>query len=116
VIVFDGYDSGPTPKDQIHLRRTSGTVGPEVQHLSPDKKLNIPKNVFLSNKNNKQAFIYLLSESLEVKSCKILHATGDADTLIVRTALKTSTDSTTFVIGEDTDLLVLLCHHVRPDK
>jgi hypothetical protein len=116
IVVFDGYGSGPTTKDQVHLRRSSGIIGPEVHNLSPDKRLSFSKDVFLSNNSNKQAFVYLLSEALEASGCNVLHATGDADTLIVRTALKTSIDSNTFVIGEDTDLLVLLCHHIDQDK
>jgi hypothetical protein len=116
IVVFDGYGSGPTTKDQVHLRRSSRIIGPEVHNLSPDKRLSFSKDVFLSNNSNKQAFVYLLSEALEASGCNVLHATGDADTLIVRTALKTSIDSNTFVIGEDTDLLVLLCHHIDQDK
>ena len=36
---------------------------------------------------------------------------GDADVLIATTAVSTSTRHATTVIGEDTDVLVLLCHH-----
>ena len=40
-----------------------------------------------------------------------MHATGDADLLIVQTAVECAKTGATTVIGEDTDLLVLLCMH-----
>lgn len=45
---------------------------------------------------------------------KTRHAKGDADCLIVDEALRAAESSVTAVIGEDTDLLVLLLHHVKP--
>ena len=43
-------------------------------------------------------------------------ASGDADLLIVQTALKTAKDYPTVLTGEDTDLLVLALHHFRNEK
>lgn len=42
---------------------------------------------------------------------KVIHAIGDADRLIVQTAVDSANNHDTVVIGEDTDLLVLLCYH-----
>ena len=39
------------------------------------------------------------------------HAHADADLLIVRTALECAQSRRTVVIGDDTDLLILLCYH-----
>ena len=39
------------------------------------------------------------------------YAFGDADVLIATTAASTSIRHATTVIGEDIDVLVLLCHH-----
>jgi len=39
------------------------------------------------------------------------HATGNADVLIVLTAVRSSMSRYTVLIGDDTDLLVLLCYH-----
>lgn len=72
--------------------------------------LSVRKDIFLSNPVNKQSFVKYLSEVLQTRGCKTVHAVGDADTLIVQTAVSCSAE-TTIVIGEDTDLLVLLCFH-----
>jgi len=109
-VVFDGYLSGPTTKDAAHLRRSVGAVGPSV-HFDEHMMLTSRKDHFLSNPNNKQSFVFLLGRVLESCGCRVLHAEADADNLIVKTATEHSAHSKTTVIGEDTDLLVLLCYH-----
>ena len=49
------------------------------------KKVN-----FLANNTNKQQFINRLGNYLE-KNCKVYHAPGDADVLIVQKAVKSAT-------------------------
>jgi hypothetical protein len=46
---------------------------------------------------------------------KALQADDDADFLIAKTVLSCAEIRTTVVIGEYTDILVLLCHHFRED-
>ncbi|GFO18890.1 hypothetical protein PoB_004539500 [Plakobranchus ocellatus] len=65
------------------------------------------KEHFLANSNNKQAFGQYLGDVLEKEGCQVLHAQGDC----VRTAVSCAINKTTVIIGEDTDLLVLLLHH-----
>ena len=112
IIVFDGYESGPTTKDAAHLRRSAGMVGPAV-HFTEDMLLTSRKYNFLSNPGNKQAFVFLLGRVSESRGCRVLHAKGDADNLIVIPALECSAANKTTVIREDTDLLMLLCHHAQ---
>ena len=113
-VVFDGYSSQSTTKDVTHNRRSHGNVGPTV-HFTPGMTLKLKKESFLSNKTNKQQFIKLLSSKLQDSRIETIHSTGDADLLIVQTAISISENSsTTVVIGEDTDLLVLLCYHICP--
>ena len=45
--------------------------------------------------------------------CGVHHAKGDADLLTVQTTINFSATHNTVLIGEDTDILVLLCHHSR---
>ena len=78
--------------------------------------LQSKKEEFLANVVNKQRFIYLLSEKLRQAGCNTVHATGDADLLIVKTAVECAENSSTTVIGEDTDLLVLLRSHADMKK
>ena len=102
-VVFDGYISGPTIKDVAHGRRSKCLKG---NHTIFDR--NTP---FLSNSVNKQNRINLFPEYLEAIGCQVLHAHNDADHLIVDTAVVAAAESGSpiVIIGEDTDLLVLLC-------
>ena len=112
-IVFDAYDNGPTAKDCTHQRRGHG-CGPAVL-FDPDMLVTLKKDEFLSNQVNKQKFINLLSENLEHAGYSTRHAKGDADVMIVDTAITKARDQTTVLIGEDTDLLVLLLYHAEMD-
>jgi hypothetical protein len=69
--------------------------------------LTSTKEEFLSNQK-KQKFITVLAEFLEKQKCRCLRAKGDADLQIARTDIDYSTHHDTSVIGEDTDLLILL--------
>ncbi|CAC5408278.1 unnamed protein product [Mytilus coruscus] len=71
------------------------------------------KEIFLSNIENKQQFINLLTKKLSEKGCKTFRASGDADTLIVQTAVSCAANGgqDVVLVGEDTDLLLLLCYH-----
>ena len=57
----------------------------------------------------------MLGHKLTKTSIKVNHASGDAD-LIVQTALKAAKAYPTVLIGEDTDLLVLVLHHFMNEK
>jgi len=111
-VVFDGY-TGPSVKDVTHHRRSKGTVGPKVL-LSANLPLKLKKEHFLANSDNKQNFINLLDGKLQASGIPTLNADGDADLLIAKTGVDYATTGITHVIGEDTDVLVLLCHHAKP--
>ena len=53
----------------------------------------------------------MLSAELQKANCETYHASGDADLLIFQKAVQCATTNKTVLIGDDTDLLVLLCHH-----
>jgi hypothetical protein len=111
--VLDGYPDGPSTKDITHLRRSKGLLGRKVT-LSNITTFNSKKELFLANTDNKKQFIALLGQSLEQNGCTVLYARGDADTLIAKTAIDKSLHGPVAVIGEDTDLLVLLIHYIDP--
>ena len=73
--------------------------------------LKLKKDVFLRNSANKQRLIKLLGEKLQLSGCNIIHAPGDADLMIVQMAVQSAKSITAVLVGDDTDLLVLLCHH-----
>ena len=109
-VVFDGYTHGPDTKDVTHFRRTKGKIGTHVK-FSFDTPLRMKKDAFLNNPENKQKFIDMLGECLTSAGVDVLHAQGDADCMIVQTVIKLAERNTTILIGEDTDLLVLLLYH-----
>ena len=110
-IVFDGYKNEPSTKDCTHMRRheCSPVVLFELSMIP-----SLKKELFLSNKENKQKFVNLLAETLERKGYSTLHATN-ADVLIVKTAVAKARTLPTVLIGDDTDLLVLLLHYAEKD-
>ena len=115
VTVFDGYEIGPSTKDNTRLRKFKVKIRAKV-HFKEDMILQSKKEEFLANMVNKEQFIYLLSEKLRQAGCNTVHVTGDADLLIVQTAVNCAENSSTTMIGEDTDLLVLLCTHADMNK
>ena len=58
----------------------------------------------------------MISDRLREKGCTVMNAEGDADYDIVQAAIAVSEYKTTTLIGEDTDLLILLLHHMDSHK
>lgn len=69
------------------------------------------KDIFLSNSVNKQNFIQQLGNNLQAAGCEVFHASSDADVLIAQKAIEMANEQNTVLVGDDTDLLVLLLHH-----
>ena len=79
-------------------------------------KLQLKKDDFLSNKENKQRCLGLLGEHLAMRGCEIAHATGDADVPIVQAAVTVSDTCEAVLVGDDTGLLVLVIHLADGNK
>jgi len=112
VVVFDGYKSGPTTKDMTHNRRSKGVFGQKVM-FTPTMPLRSKKENFLSNSDNKQNFIDLLCETFKANGIDCVNAPADADVMIAKKGIEHARETVVYVIGEDTDLLVLLCHYAE---
>lgn len=110
VIVFDGYSNRLSTKDVAHKRRNA-TTGQKVSFTST-MPLRLNKQLFLPNNENKR-FINLLGEGLQRAGCDIHNAQGDADVLIVQTAVTVAVKQRTVLVGDDADLLILLLHHYQ---
>ena len=48
-------------------------------------------------------------------NCQVYHSTADADLLIVNKAVESSRSMDSMLVGDDTDLLVLLFYHAELD-
>lgn len=113
-VVFDGYSEGPSIKDNTHQRRGENTH--PIINLNADTEFVGRKDDFLTRSSNKEALIKLMTEELEKKGCTVIKASGDADVDIVKAAVKASEIQSTTLIGEDTDLLILLLYYAGTDN
>ena len=57
-----------------------------------------------------------MSEKLKEAVCDSIHAAGDADVLIVQSAVSVAATRDTVVIADDTDILILFCHRGKKCK
>ena len=92
-----------------HQRRSKGNSGTTVT-FKAGTPVTMKKEQFLANRQNKQRFIFMLSEELKKNNCETHHALGDADLLIVLKAVQSETSSNTALVGDDT---YLLCYHAN---
>ena len=113
-VVFDGYTRGPSIKDNTHERRTRHKVCPVVIFTAETKFVG-KKEDFLSRPTNKQNIIDMISVKMQKKGCHVINSLGDADADIAKVAVKAAHYGVTTVIGEDTDLLVLLLFYANAD-
>lgn len=90
--------------------RTTKNQGPDLSFCG-DTACHLTKEVFVSNPKNKDSFIHLLGSHLTEAKHKVLYAPADADVLIAKTAIESAQSVNTVVVGDDTDLLVLLIHN-----
>ena len=103
IVVFDGYNNGPSTKDMTHLRRTNGCSGGPDICFSGDMLLCETKQRFLMNSARKQEFIKHLIATFRENGFESVQAPGD-----VKTALEKATETQTAVV----DLLILFLFHV----
>ena len=109
-MVFDGYLARPSVKDSTHQRHQR-KHHPKVSFI-PATMFSGKKEEFLSQGCNKQGLINMISDSLREKGFMVMNAEGDAGCDIVQAAIAASEHQITTLIGEDTDLLILLLHHM----
>ena len=57
----------------------------------------------------------MISVKMQKKGCHVINSLGDADADIAKVAVKAAHYDVTTVIGEDTDLLVLLLFYANAD-
>ena len=113
IVVFDGYLNSST-KDMTHQRRLKSKIGATVIFIEK-MHLTMTKSEFFMNKINKHRFANMLGETLEKNNCKSYYASADANLLIIQKAVGSATTMKTVLVGDDTDLLVLLCYYASLD-
>ena len=73
------------------------------------------KEDFLSRDKNKADMIALISTTLIKRTWYVIQSPGDAYVDIVKATVERSRHCTTTLVGDDTDLLILLLHYSRQD-
>ncbi|GBN19476.1 hypothetical protein AVEN_71938-1 [Araneus ventricosus] len=110
-VVFDRYPSyvtGSSNKSAERIRRTNLHSSHEII-LNEGTCPETSQKQFLANERNKVRFIDLLKKFRQKANVTVKQAVEDADVLIVETAVSVrSKYDNIFVVGEDSDLLVLL--------
>ena len=79
-------------------------------------KLSMKKEEFLLNTSNKQRFLEKLIEIMNEGSLTAIQAPGEADLLIVSTALDLSMKHHVAIVGEDIDLLALTLQYATAEQ
>ena len=63
-VVFDGYEDGPSTKDNMHAKRINGRPLVSEVKFTPLMQCSLQREDFLSNPKNKSKFIQLVSSLL----------------------------------------------------
>ena len=82
-----------------------------VINFTGNMALSFGKDKFLSNDTNKQNIINLIGKILQIAGYNVVFSQEDADVDIVLAAIKESHYQNVTVVGEDTDLLILLLYY-----
>ena len=104
-VVFDGYTERPSTKDNVHQRQCPQVTNKVDISIATQF---VGKKDCLANNIHKQALIKLIANCMQQKGCHVIHAKGDADVDIAKTAITASSYSSTTLTGKDTELLGLL--------
>ena len=107
--MFDGYKDAPSVKDNTHFRR--GKTGHATVHVRADAVFASKYDNFLENASNKDQIIKLIMQKLRERGCSVNQAEDDADVRIVLAVVVRSRQCSCTLIGEDTDLLLLLLYY-----
>ena len=70
----------------------------------------------MSRDTKKADIIALISAALTKRGSHVIQSLGDANVDIVKATVEREHHCTTTLVGEDTDLLILLLHYSRTDN
>lgn len=115
-VVFDGYDETNNTKAEEHRRRAAKFVSVDIL-FDDAMEVTTGQEKFLRNPRNKTRFIECLTIRFRRAGIYVKQAVSDADVLIVNSAIELShQDKNVILIGEDTDLLVILAVLSDPNR
>ena len=103
----------PSTKGSKHIRQSKGRLGRKIVP-SLHNPLNVKNGNFPVHKHSKGAFLEMLGTQLSASSINVMHSDEDADVDIVSSVLTDANTCPVALLGEDTDLLILLLWHYNP--
>ena len=104
MFVFDGYSDELSTEVQEHAPR-SGLSSADTQ-IKSSTKVATSRETFLANPHHKVELIKILSSRLQAIGFMTEQSKGDADTLIVKSAITYAQDGRSVInMAEDTDIL-----------
>ena len=107
IVVFDGYGNNQCTKGVERKRRAKKAQSADIC-FNDEMLTTVSQNQFLSNVKNKSRFIDGLIKKLRDSGITVHQSKGDADALIISTALNVPCEYNVIVVGTDVDLLVLM--------
>lgn len=114
-IIFKECGIVPSILDEKFLRNKKGICGAEIS-FTDATPLKCNKREFLNNDKNKNEFVKILSQKLVDAGCTTHCTFDDLNLLIARTAALMSRKKVVVVIGEEANLLPLMCFYVEADN
>lgn len=113
LVVFDGYTVKNNTKCYEKKRRKKFRRGKAITFDFNTVLVDSQKD-FLSNAENKKQLVFMLSQLLYENEITVCQSIADADYDIVKIATTMNFNKKNIiVVGDDTDLLVLLIHHTQ---
>ena len=67
----------------------------------------------MTNYTNKQSFVNLLVQKLELHGFKVVLCPSDADIIIKKKSLQVENHFTVTILADDTDIFYLFLHHIH---
>ena len=115
-VVFDGYGSTSSTKAAEQQRRATQSISADIM-FECDMKTTTTQKTVLANSKNEARLIDKLTTDLRRAGVLVKQDPVDADHLIVSTALTLAQTErkAVFVVGTDTDLLVMLISRSSSD-
>ena len=102
-VEFDSYPDVQSIEDNVHKPRKLGKNNSPTIAFTNDMLFHTKRDLFLGNNVNN-----LLSIEFNKSRCSLIHAKNDADVDIVKAVVKSSESYHTTLIGEDTDLFIII--------
>ena len=87
-VVFDGYEEGPSIKDNTHREEDAICTHLSASLLRQSSQAS--RKSSCQNDTNKQRLIRMISDQLRERDCTVVNAHGDAHVDIVQTVVETS--------------------------